>query len=136
MMKASLLFPAALALMMLVRAAHGEDTGSTVYAVAYIEIVPGKEKEARKLILDHIAEARRATGAVAIDALARDGYPDQFALLEQWQSQRARDDYSSTAVAKAFRTALGPIESAAVDERIQGPLFVEREKTAATPPLL
>lgn len=116
--------------------ARGDDTGKTIYAVAYIEIVPGKEKQARRLILDHSADARHATGALAIDALVRDGYPDQFALLEQWQSQQARDDYAATASAEQFRTTLAKIESAGVDERIQGPLFVESGKPAATPPII
>jgi quinol monooxygenase YgiN len=117
-------------------AARSEDTGKTIYAVAYIEIAPGKEKQARRLILDHVADEKRAAGALAVDALGRDGYPNQFALLEQWQSQKARDDYASAASAQQFRAALGRLESAGVDERIQGPLFVESEKPAATPPIV
>jgi quinol monooxygenase YgiN len=116
--------------------AHGEDAGKTAYAVAYIEIVPGKAKQARALILAHVADARHAPGALAIDALSRDGYPNQFALLEQWQSPKARDDYAATASAQQFRAALAGIESAGVDERIQGPLFVESEKPAAAPPII
>jgi quinol monooxygenase YgiN len=104
--------------------------------VTYIEIVPGKEKQARRLILDHSAEARHASGALAIDALIRDFYPNQFALLEHWQSQQARDDYAAAASAREFRAALAGLESAGVDERIQGPLFVESGKPAATPPIV
>ena len=115
---------------------RSEEAGKAIYAVAYIEIVPGKAKQARRLILDHVADARHATGAIAIDALARDGYPNQFALLEQWQSQKARDDYAATVSAQQFRAALRRLESAGVDERIQGPLFVETEKPAATPPIV
>jgi quinol monooxygenase YgiN len=123
-------------LLMLAPSVRSEETTGTVYAVAYIEIVAGKEKEARRLILDHATDARRAAGAVAVDALVRDGYPDQFALLEQWQSPKARDDYAASASAQQFRAALAGIESAGLDERIQGPLFVETEKPAAIPPVV
>ena len=95
----------------------------------------GKEKDARLLLLDHAADARKAAGALSIDAFARDGYPDQFVLLEQWQSQKAWDDYAATSAAQQFRASLGKIESAGVDERIQEALFVDSVKPAAVPPL-
>ena len=119
-----------------VQNARGEDADKPVYAVAYVEVMPGKEEQARRLILDHVADARRAAGAISVDALARDGYPDQFALLEQWQSQKAKDDYAAGASMKDFRLGLAKIESAALDERIQGPLFVASEKPAALPPVV
>jgi quinol monooxygenase YgiN len=141
MMKAPLrplamLFAAMFALVMLASSTRSEEAAGTLYAVAYIEIVPGKENAARRLILDHAADAKRATGALAVDALVRDGYPDQFALLEQWQSPKAKDDYNSGASSQRFRTALAGIESAALDERIQGPLFVETDKPTAIPPIV
>jgi quinol monooxygenase YgiN len=118
--------------------ARAEDANANkpVYSVAYIEVLPGKEKQARRLILDHVADAKHAAGAVAVDALVREGYPDQFALLEQWQSQKAKDDYTAGASVKDFRASLAKIEAAALDERIQGPLFVESDKPAALPPIV
>jgi len=115
--------------------ARAQDPGKPVYAVVYVEVMPGKDKDARRLILDHVIDARKATGAVSIEAFARDGYPDQFVLLEQWQSQKARDDYAATSGAQQFRTSLGKIESAGVDERIQEALFVESGKPADVPPI-
>jgi quinol monooxygenase YgiN len=118
--------------------ARAEDANASkpVCAVAYIEVLPGKEKQARRLILDHVTDAKHAAGVVSVDALVRDGYPDQFALLEQWQSQKAKDDYAAGASVKDFRASLAKIESAALDERIQGPLFVESDKPAALPPIV
>jgi len=115
---------------------RAQDASKPVYAVAYLEVVPGKEKQARRLIADYVAGAKRASGVLAIDALVRNGYPDQFALIEQWQSAKSREDYAATAVAQQFRASLGKIESAAIDERIQAPLFVETEKPAALPPIV
>jgi quinol monooxygenase YgiN len=118
--------------------ARAEDANANkpVYAVGYIEVQPGKEKQAHRLILDHVTEAKRAAGVVSVDALAREGYPDQFALVEQWQSQKAKDDYAAGASVKDFRANLAKIEAAALDERIQGPLFVETDKPAALPPIV
>jgi quinol monooxygenase YgiN len=116
--------------------ARSEDSSHSVYAVAYLEVVPGKEKQARRLIADYVAGAKRASGVLAVDALVRSGYPQQFALLEQWQSSKSREDYAATPAAQQFRGALGKIESAGIDERVQGPLYVESEKPAALPPIV
>jgi quinol monooxygenase YgiN len=115
---------------------RAEDASKPVFAVAYIEVLPRKEKQARRLILDHVADSRRAAGVLSVDALVRDGYPDQFALIEQWQSQKAKDDFAAGASVKDFRASLAKIESAALDERIQGPLFVESDKPVALPPIV
>jgi quinol monooxygenase YgiN len=115
---------------------RAEDTDKPVYSVSYIEVLPGKEKQGRRLVLDHVTDAKRAAGVVSVDALVRDGYPDQFALIEQWKSQKAKDDYAASASVKDFRDALAKIESAALDERIQGPLFVESEKPTALSPVI
>jgi quinol monooxygenase YgiN len=116
--------------------ARAEDGDKPVYSVSYIEVLPGKEKQGRRLVLDHVTDAKRAAGVVSVDALVRDGYPDQFALIEQWKSQKAKDDYAASASVKNFRDALAKIESAALDERIQGPLFVESEKPTALSPVI
>ena len=116
--------------------AEDPNANKPVYAVAYIEVLPDKEKQGRRLILDHVADAKKAAGIVSIDALAREGYPDQFALIEQWQSQKAKDDYTAGTSVKDFRAALAKIEAAALDERIQGPLFVESDKPATLPPIV
>lgn len=136
--KPLLLTAAALGLMAQAPSARAEDANANkpVYAIAYIEVLPGKEKQARRLILDHVADARHAAGVVSVDALTREGYPDQFSLLEQWQSQKAKDDYAAGASVKDFRANLAKIEAAALDERIQGPLLVESEKPAALPPIV
>jgi quinol monooxygenase YgiN len=116
--------------------ARAEDAAKPAYAVVYIEVVPGKEQEARRLILEHVTDAKRAAGALAIDALSRDGYRNQFALIEQWQTPKSREDYAGTPAAQQFRAALGKIESAGTDERIQGALFVESEKPAVPSPII
>jgi quinol monooxygenase YgiN len=112
-----------------VRAVIAQDTAQPitaprVYVVTYMEVAPKFSSEARQLILAHGIDARKAPGAVEIDALARIDYPGHFALVEQWQSQAARQAYASTDSAMKFRTALGPVQSAGYDERIHSALSV------------
>ena len=51
--------------------ARAQDTSQPVTIVTYTEVAPAKAAEARKLVLAYAAEARKANGAVQIDALQR-----------------------------------------------------------------
>jgi quinol monooxygenase YgiN len=115
--------------------AGADSAANPIYSLAYIEIIPAKENEARRLISSYAIAARKAAGAHRIDALARDGYPNQFALLEEWQSPEARAKFVSSEAAQQFRHSLGDLQSAGYDERIQGPLFVASESPTPTSPI-
>jgi quinol monooxygenase YgiN len=108
----------------LLGAALAQDGVQSVYAITYIEVAPTVAAQARQLILTYSASARKAAGAVEIDALQRIGYPGHFALIEQWQSQKSKDDYAAADAATAYRKALAPLRSAAYDERVYAPLSV------------
>jgi quinol monooxygenase YgiN len=108
----------------LLGAALAQDGVQPVYAITYIEVAPNVAAQARQLILTYSASARKAAGAVEIDALQRIGYAGHFALIEQWQSQKAKDDYAAADAATSYRKALAPLRSAAYDERGYAPLAV------------
>jgi quinol monooxygenase YgiN len=108
----------------LLGAALAQDGVQPVYAITYIEVAPSAAAQARQLTLTYSAAARKASGAVAIDALQRIGYASHFALIEQWQSQKSKDDYAAADATTAFRRALAPLQSAAYDERGYAPLAV------------
>jgi quinol monooxygenase YgiN len=99
-------------------------TAQSVYVITYIEVTPASTSAARQLIFDHSIDARKAAGAVQVDALQRLDYPHHFALVEQWQSQSAQQAYALSDAAAKFRNALGPLQSAAYDERIHSVLSV------------
>jgi quinol monooxygenase YgiN len=101
-----------------------QDAAQPAYVVTYMEITPGLASEARQLILAYSADARKASGAAQVDALERIGYPNHFALIEQWQSPSAKQAFASTDTSAKFRAALGRLQSAAYDERIHSPLSV------------
>jgi quinol monooxygenase YgiN len=119
-----------------VRAALAQDTAQPIYVVTYLEIAPKFSSEARQLILAYSVDAGKASGAVQIDALQRIDYPNHFALVEQWQSQGARQAYASTDNVMKFRAALGPLQSAAYDERIHLPLSVGPSMPGSADPVV
>jgi len=104
--------------------AVAQDAAQPVYIVTYMEVAPSASADARKLVLAYAAEARKASGAAQIDALARISDPGHFALVEQWQSQAAKQAFAATDAATTFRAALNPLQSAAYDERIHAALSV------------
>jgi quinol monooxygenase YgiN len=95
-----------------------------VYVITYVEVAPDFSSEARQLILAHSADVRKASGAVQVDVLQRIDYPNHFALVEQWQSQNARQTHASSEAVVKFRAALGPLQIAPYDDRLQSPLSV------------
>jgi quinol monooxygenase YgiN len=94
------------------------------YAVAHLEVSTVSVSEARALVMAYSADAAKAPGALRIDALERIGYPNHYALVEQWKSAGAKQAYAATDAALKFRAALGPLQSAAYDERVHTPLSV------------
>jgi quinol monooxygenase YgiN len=116
--------------------AFAQDAAQPVYIVTYTEVAPSAVSEARKLILAYASEARKASGAVQIDALQRISDPHHFALIEQWQSLNAKQAFAATDPATKFRAALGPLQSAAYDERIHTALSVGPSKPASGDPVV
>jgi quinol monooxygenase YgiN len=106
------------------QAALAQDAAQPVYIVTYMEVAPNSASEARQLILAYANEVRKASGAVQVDALQRISDPGHFALIEQWQSQGAKQAFAATDPVTKFRTGLNPLQSAAYDERIHAALSV------------
>jgi quinol monooxygenase YgiN len=111
-------------LLSLGQAALAQDAAQPVYIVTYMEVAPNSASEARQLILAYANEVRKASGAVQVDALQRISDPGHFALIEQWQSQGAKQAFAATDPVTKFRTGLNPLQSAAYDERIHAALSV------------
>jgi quinol monooxygenase YgiN len=118
------------------RALFAQDGAQTTYVVTYIETTPASASAARQLILAHSLDARKASGAVQVDALQRIEYPHHFALVEQWQSPGARQAFASSESAIKFRADLGPLLSAAYDERLHSALAVGPSMPASADPVM
>ena len=106
------------------------DPSQPVTIVVYTEVAPAKAAEARKLVLAYVAAARKADGAVQIDAGQRISDPGHFGIVEQWKSLAAKQAFAATDAYTKFRAALDPLRSAAYDERIHNALSVGASKPA------
>jgi quinol monooxygenase YgiN len=118
-------------LMPLGRTATAQDAAQPVFIVTYAEVAPSAAADARKLFLGYVNDARKASGAVQIDAVQRISDPGHFALIEQWQSLAAKQAFAATEPVTKFRAALNPLQSAAYDERIHASLSVGSPKPAS-----
>lgn len=113
------------------RTATAQDAAQPVFIVTYAEVAPSAAADARKLFLGYVNDARKASGAVQIDAVQRISDPGHFALIEQWQSLAAKQAFAATEPVTKFRAALNPLQSAAYDERIHAGLSVGSPKPAS-----
>jgi quinol monooxygenase YgiN len=104
------------------QAVIAQATDQPTYVVTYIEVAPKAVAETRGLIATHCTDARKATGLLEMDALQRLGRANHFAILEKWQSAKARDEYAATDTAKSFISGLGPMLISGYDERLHVPL--------------
>jgi quinol monooxygenase YgiN len=111
-------------------AGFAQSADQPTFVVTYIEAAPKAATGASELIVARCAAARKAPGLAQIEAFARTGYPSQFAMLEQWQSAKAREDYAATEETKTFLAKLSPLMVAGYDERIHIPLTVGASKPA------
>jgi quinol monooxygenase YgiN len=118
------------------RVALAQDAAQPVYIVTYMEVAPSSASEARQLILAYANEARKASGAVQVDALQRISDPGHFALTEQWQTQAAKQAFAATDPVTKFRAGLNPLQSAAYDERIHAALSVGPSAPASGDPVV
>jgi quinol monooxygenase YgiN len=118
-------------LMPLGQTATAQDAAQPVFIVTYAEVAPSAAADARKLFLGYVNDARKASGAVQIDAVQRISDPGHFALIEQWQSLAAKQAFAATEPVTKFRAALNPLQSAAYDERIHASLSVGSSKPAS-----
>jgi quinol monooxygenase YgiN len=117
-------------------AALAQDAAQPVYIVTYMEVAPSSASEARQLILAYANEARKASGAAQIDALQRISDPGHFALIEQWQTQAAKQAFAASDPVTKFRAGLNPLQSAAYDERIHSALSVGPSAPASGDPVV
>src|SRR5437016_2206102 len=94
------------------------------YAVSYIEVDGKSALAARKLLRAQRDRARKAAGFVAYDVLERMWFPHHFAIDEQWEGAKAREDLAAQPASKELRAALAPMLISPYDERAHYALSV------------
>ncbi|MBI2188523.1 MAG: antibiotic biosynthesis monooxygenase [Acidobacteria bacterium] len=94
--------------------AQGE---SAIYVVSYLEAVPASQRQVASL-LEELARASRTEGPVRYETLQSTTQSNQFAILEIWKDQAAREAHAGAEHTRRFREQVGPLLLAPIDDRI------------------
>jgi len=100
------------------------------YVVVYIELIPGSEAQAERVI-DQLAARALAAGALRFDVDKEVQRSNFYVLIETWQNQTVYESFSGSLQTKALFTQLAPFLIAPTDER-DGTL-IEAGKAATAP---
>ena len=119
-----LAFAAMVLAMPLIPQATAQQATNAYYIVTYIEVAPGAQREASRLIGQLGETSRKDAGNLRFDTLRRIARPRHFAILEAWTDKAAADAHGAAAHPKQFRDALKPLQTAPYDERPHGALAV------------
>ena len=98
----------------LVQAAHAADNA---YVVSYFEATPAAKDQAADMARRLVKLSRKDAGSVRFEVLQRIGHPDQFAVVEVWEDQKAQEAHGTAAHTQLFREKLKPLLRAPYDER-------------------
>jgi quinol monooxygenase YgiN len=90
---------------------------SAVYIVSYLEAVPASQGQVGTL-LKQLAEMSRKEGALRFEVIQRITEPNQFAILETWKDQAARDAHAGASHTRQFRDQVVPLLLAPIDDRL------------------
>jgi quinol monooxygenase YgiN len=88
-----------------------------VYVATFIDLMPPNTASGTKAIRQYVADTKKDTGLVRIEAIAQDGRENHLVIYEVWQSQRAFDAHEALAHTRSFKTTLYPLMGAPFDQR-------------------
>jgi quinol monooxygenase YgiN len=100
------------------------------YVVAYAEAQPAQKNAARAALQQYREASAKENGAVRVEILQNIYRPQQFAVIEVWKDDKAREAHASGPVAKKLHDTLAPLQAAPYDERPHGGLAVSPFKGA------
>ena len=96
----------------------------TVYAVAYVEVLPASAAAAKSALRAYRDATRKDDGAVALELFERADREGHLAVIETWRDQAAFDAHAKAAQTIRLRDALEPLRVSGYDQRPYKPLAV------------
>jgi len=104
--------------------ARAQGPNDAAYCVTYIEVTPAAKEQAASLLKEAGTASRKSAGNLRFDVLQRLDRPNQFAIVEAWSDQKAREANGTAMHTKQFRDQLQPLLISAYDERPHAGLAV------------
>lgn len=126
--------PAAIVLLALFAAAAiaaQAPADSSVYAVAYVDVMPSGRPAAIAALIAYRGASARDGGYVQVDLFEQIGRPAHFAVVEVWRDQAAFDEHANGAATRQFHLTMAPIRVSGYDQRPYKALSIGTARTAA-----
>jgi quinol monooxygenase YgiN len=89
-----------------------------IYVVTHVDIIPPKAADGTKLVQQYIADSRKDSGLVRIDASSEIARGNHISIVEVWQNQKAFDEHIAAAHTRRYRQQLDPMLGSPYDERL------------------
>ena len=104
---------------------------TSVYAVAYVEVVPAAAAQAKAAFRAYQQAVSGETVLSSIEVFEQIGRPGHFAIFETWRDQGPLDDHQSAASMTTLKSALQSIRTSGYDQRLYKTLTVADQKARA-----
>jgi quinol monooxygenase YgiN len=92
-------------------------TDTTVFAVAYVDVMPAATKTAVTAFKQYREMSRKEEGFMRLEFLEQVGRTSRFAMIETWANQKALDAHAAAAHTKEWRTKLDSLRLTDYDQR-------------------
>src|SRR5712672_2820286 len=80
----------------------------SVYAVAYVDVVPASRASAVAALKQYRESSRKDDGYMGLELFEQMGRPGHFAVLETWRDQKASDGHGTAAHTRQLQNTLQP----------------------------
>jgi quinol monooxygenase YgiN len=104
---------------------------STVYPVAYVDVMPASKSAAVAAFKAYREASAREAGHIRIDLFEQVGRPAHFAVVETWRDQAAVDAHAGSPALKQFQQAIDKIRVSGYDQRPYKALSVAAPRASA-----
>jgi quinol monooxygenase YgiN len=99
-------------------AARDRGTGSSVYVLNHVDVVPTFKDQTIELVKELVTASRKGDGEQRFDAVQQGNRPNHMFLVEVWRDRTALAAHTVAASTRDFRDKLLPMQGALYDERV------------------
>jgi quinol monooxygenase YgiN len=104
-------------------AASAKGGARAVYVVSHVDVIPTFKDQARALLEDLAAAARKEPGNLFYDILVQSNRANHFTVVAGWRNRPEFQAHATTAATREFRQKLLPMQGALYDERLYRAVF-------------
>lgn len=106
---------------------------ATVYAVAYVDVLPAAHEAATTALKQYRDASSKEAGYVRIDLLEQIGRAHHFVVLEAWRDQQSWELHGAFASTMRMQNALQAIRLGSYDQRVYKALSIGAATQEKTP---